>query len=53
MFRPLRDHHQEVYTSSAKIKFYEFRYHVALHSAKFQEIGTTPTTQGATNTTPY
>lgn len=25
MFRPLRDHHQGVSTSSAKIAFYEFR----------------------------
>jgi hypothetical protein len=53
MFRHLRDHHQGVCTSSAKIEFYEFRDHVALHSPKFQEFGTTPTTQGATNTTPY
>jgi hypothetical protein len=46
MFRPLRDHHQEVCTSSAKIEFYEFRDHVTIHSPKFKEIGTTPTTQG-------
>jgi hypothetical protein len=53
MFRPLRNHHQAFCTSSVKIEFYEFRYRVALRSPKFQETGTTPTTQGATNTTPY